>query len=171
MQDLWHTIFFWLFSAITIGFGLAVIIRRDPVGSALSLVMTFLGLSLLFFLLDAYFIATIQILVYAGAVMVLFLFIIMLLDLKAERRRRLNPVVHVGGAILAIAFLAQIYFVTRHFAGGDKPFPPLTAKKFDDVHQVGAAIFSHYNLPFQIVGVILLAATIGVVILSKKELK
>ena len=83
-------IFFWLFSALMLGFACAVVFNRNPVASALSLVVSFGGLAALFFMLDAYFIGTIQILVYAGAVMVLFLFIIMLLDMKVEERRRLN---------------------------------------------------------------------------------
>ena len=76
--------FFWTASALMLIFGAAVIINRNPVASALSLVVSFLGLAALFMSLDAFFIGIIQVLVYAGAVMVLFLFIIMLLDLRAE---------------------------------------------------------------------------------------
>src|SRR5256885_15657494 len=89
---------FWIFALLMLGFGAAVIVNRNPVASALSLVVSFLGLAALYISLDAYFIGTIQILVYAGAVMVLFLFIIMLLDLKAEQRRKINPVTLIGGS-------------------------------------------------------------------------
>ncbi len=75
---------FWIFALLTVIFGAAVVINRNPVASALSLVVSFLGLAALFMSLNAYFIGIIQVLVYAGAVMVLFLFIIMLLDLRAE---------------------------------------------------------------------------------------
>lgn len=75
---------FYLFALITLGFGLNVVIARNPVTSALSLAVSFVGLAALFLSLDAYFIGTLQVLVYAGAVMVLFLFIIMLMDIKAE---------------------------------------------------------------------------------------
>ena len=78
-------------------FGAAVVLNRNPVASALSLVVSFLGLSALFMSLDAFFVGIIQVLVYAGAVMVLFLFIIMLLDNRAEERRRINWLATAGG--------------------------------------------------------------------------
>src|SRR5215211_692456 len=78
---------FWIFAVLTVIFGAAVVLNRNPVASALSLVVSFLGLSALFMSLDAFFVGIIQVLVYAGAVMVLFLFIIMLLDIGAEERR------------------------------------------------------------------------------------
>ena len=81
---------FWIFAVLTVIFGAAVVLNRNPVASALSLVVSFLGLSALFMSLDAFFVGIIQVLVYAGAVMVLFLFIIMLLDIRAEERRRIN---------------------------------------------------------------------------------
>src|ERR1700758_289081 len=97
--------FFWIASALMLVFGAAVIVNRNPVASALSLVVSFLGLAALFVLLDAYFIAVIQVLVYAGAVMVLFLFIIMLLDLRAEERRKWNPLSIAGGIAVTIGFV------------------------------------------------------------------
>src|SRR5580698_6918389 len=97
-----YSIFFWLFSVLMLGFGAMVVLQRNPVASALSLVVSFLGLAALFVLLDAYFIGVIQVLVYAGAVMVLFLFIIMLLDLRAEERRKWNPLGLVGGAAVTL---------------------------------------------------------------------
>src|SRR5258708_345557 len=104
-------ILFWFFTALMLGFACAVVFNRNPVASALSLVVSFGGLAALFFMLDAYFIGTIQILVYAGAVMVLFLFIIMLLDLKAERRRKLNAGAVIGGVAVATAFVFQLLAV------------------------------------------------------------
>jgi len=163
-------ILFWIFSAVMLGFACAVVVNRSPVASALSLVMSFGGLSALFFMLDAYFIATIQILVYAGAVMVLFLFIIMLLDLKAEERRKFNFGVMLGGGVVAAAFVAELLAVIQQVPFGNRPFPPLP-ERLDDVHNVGLLLFSNYNLPFQVVGVLLLVASIGVVVLSKRELK
>src|SRR5213593_3669957 len=95
---------FWVFAVLTLMFGAAVVVNRNPVASALSLVVSFLGLSALFMSLDAFFVGIIQVLVYAGAVMVLFLFIIMLLNLRAEERRRVNLVAFAGGAAVAIIF-------------------------------------------------------------------
>src|SRR5256884_6191355 len=91
----------WIFALMTLIFGAAVVINRSPVASALSLVVSFLGLAALFMSLDAFFVGIIQVLVYAGAVMVLFLFIIMLLNLQAEERRRINWVASVGGIAVA----------------------------------------------------------------------
>jgi NADH-quinone oxidoreductase subunit J len=162
---------FWLFALIMLGFGAAVVINRNPIASALSLVVCFMGLSALFMSLDAFFIGIIQVLVYAGAVMVLFLFIIMLLDLRAETRRKINAIAVGGGAAVALTFFLQIYFVIGQLSAAKEPFPPLAAPKMDDVHNIGFLLFSNYNLPFQIIGVLVLVATIGVIVLSKRELK
>ena len=163
-------VLFWFFAALMLIFGCMVVINRNPVASALSLVVSFVGLACLFVSLDAYFIGIIQILVYAGAVMVLFLFIIMLLDLKAEERRKINLVAVAGGAVVALAFIGQLVAVLNKLPFGKSAFPPIPAH-IDDVRSVGATLFGSYNLPFQVVGVLVLVATIGVVVLSKRELK
>ena len=162
--------FFWIASALMLVFGAAVVINRNPVASALSLVVSFLGLAALFMSLDAFFIGIIQVLVYAGAVMVLFLFIIMLLDLRAEERRRINFVASAGGAAIALIFFGQLYLVIGHLRQAGLPFAELPAAKLDDVHSVGLLLFGSYNLPFQIIGALILVATIGVIVLSKREL-
>jgi NADH-quinone oxidoreductase subunit J len=161
---------FWAFALVMLVFGAGVIINRNPVASALNLVVSFLGLAALFMSLDAYFVGIIQVLVYAGAIMVLFLFIIMLLDLRAEKLRRINWVASVGGAAVALALLTQIFYVVATFKPAQHPFPPLARSTIDDVHGIGALLFSAYNLPFQIIGVLVLVATVGVVLLSKREL-
>jgi len=102
---------FWFFAFLMLVFGAAVVLNRNPIASALSLVICFMGLSALFMSLDAFFIGIIQVLVYAGAVMVLFLFIIMLLDLRAEQLRKINYVAVAGGSAVAIVFFLKIYFV------------------------------------------------------------
>ncbi len=161
---------FWFFSAAMLGFGCLVVINRNPVASALCLVISFMSLAVLFVSLDAFFIGVIQVLVYAGAIMVLFLFIIMLLDLKAEERRVTNTTATFGGLVVAGVFVWEIFSVLRYFPMGGKTFPPIAAG-VDDVHSVGTMLFSRYNLPFQIIGALILVATVGVVVLSKKELK
>src|SRR5215216_6149494 len=131
---------FYLFAALTLIFGVAVVVNRNPVASALSLVVSFLGLAALFVGLDAYFIAVIQVLVYAGAVMVLFLFIIMLLDLKAEERRKINIPSYAGGSLVALAFVAQLYLVLERFPAGHDPFPNIQ-ENVNDVHNIGMRLF------------------------------
>jgi len=162
---------FWTFAFVMLGFGAAVVINRNPIASALSLVVCFMGLSALFMSLDAFFIGIIQVLVYAGAVMVLFLFIIMLLDLRVETRRKMSVVAVVGGSAVALTFFVQVYLVVGQLGAAKQPFPPLGAPKLDDVHNIGLLLFSNYNLPFQIIGVLILVATIGVIVLSKRELR
>ena len=164
-------ILFWLFAFLMLVFGAAVVINRNPIASALSLVICFMGLSALFISLDAFFIGIIQVLVYAGAVMVLFLFIIMLLDLRMEQLRKLNIVALAGGVAVAMALFLQIYFVIGQLGAAKQPFPPLAAVKTDDVRNVGHLLFTNYTLPFQIIGVLVLVATIGVIVLSKRELR
>ena len=162
---------FWIFSILMLVFALAVVFLRNPVSSALSLVMSFIGLAALFVTLDAFFIGVVQVLVYAGAVMVLFLFIIMLLDLRSEKTRRLNLAAWAGGGLVLIGFLtllARVLFVKPGY--GEIPREPI-AGPITDVVGVGVTLFKNYTLPFQVVGVLLLVATVGVVLLSKKELK
>jgi NADH-quinone oxidoreductase subunit J len=162
---------FWFFALLMLAFGAAVVLNRNPVASALSLVVSFLGLAALFMSLDAYFLGIIQVLVYAGAVMVLFLFIIMLLNLRVERMRQINWLAFSGGIAVALALAAQIFYVVGNFRFSRQPFPPLARSTIDDVHNVGSLLFENYNLPFQIIGVLVLVATIGVVVLSKRELR
>ena len=158
-------------------FGAAVIINRNPVASALSLVVSFLALAALFMSLNAYFIGIIQVLVYAGAIMVLFLFIIMLLDLRAEELRKINWVASAGGIAVALALIIQIVAVVGKLKTAKQPFPALPTlvlsgvegSTSDDVHRIGLLLFSNYNLPFQIIGILILVATVGVVMLSRRE--
>lgn len=162
---------FWIFALVTLIFGGGVVINRNPVASALNLVVSFLGLAALFMLLDAFFIGIIQVLVYAGAVMVLFLFIIMLLDLRAEKIRRINWPAATGGIAVAVAFLAQVFHVIGRFKPAQQTFPRLTESNIDDVHNVGRLLFDNYNLPFQIIGVLVLVASIGVIVLSTRQFR
>lgn len=152
-------------------FGSLVVVLRNPVSSAMSLVVSFIALAALFISLDAFFIGVLQILVYAGAVMVLFLFIIMLLDIKAEKQRKLNFPAFAGGALVVGGFVMVLTKVIGGFTDGDAPMPALKVAELDDVHEIGMLLFSNYTLPFQVIGTLILVATIGVVILSKRELK
>ena len=160
---------FWTFALMMLVFGAAVIVNRNPVASALSLVVTFLALAVLFVSLDAYFIGIIQVLVYAGAIMVLFLFIIMLLDLRAEELRKINWTASAGGAAVALALMVQIVSVVGHFRAAKQTFPPVAKSTSDDVHHIGLLLFGNYTLPFQIIGIVILVATVGVVMLSRRE--
>ena len=161
---------FWVFAALMLVFGISVVAQPNPVSSALSLVVSFIALATLFVSLDAFFIGIIEILVYAGAVMVLFLFIIMLLDLRSGTRRKANPIAVGAGVVIALVFVGELSQVLSAFSAGRQTLPALSAP-VADVQSVGHVLFTSYNLPFQIVAVLILVATVGVVILSKKELE
>src|SRR5207248_3438842 len=135
---------FWLFAIVMLVFGALVVINRNPIASALNLVVCFLGLSALFMSLDAFFIGIIQVLVYAGAVMVLSLFIIMLLDLRGEERRKMNWFAFVGGSLVAFSLLVQILAVIGNTKMAHQKFPPLSAARADDVRNVGLLLFGSY---------------------------
>src|SRR5882672_2783949 len=166
MQD----IFFYIFAALTLLFGFLVVANpfsRNPVTSAMFLVLTMGALAGLFVTLHAFFIAAVQILVYAGAVMVLFLFVIMLLDLKEEERRRFNAF-GIGAGIVAVGAIGGILVKTIGFSGiGEGKTPMLEGA----TKNLGTELFTNYLLPFEIVSVLLLVAMVGVILLSKKELK
>ena len=164
-------VLFWIFATLMIAFGALVVLLRNPVSSAMSLVCSFVCLAALFVTLDAFFIGIIQVLVYAGAVMVLFLFIIMLLDLKAEKRRNLKVSAWVGGGVVLSGFVYAIVHVVRMLPGSGMTAPALPADTGSDVARVGFSLFQFYNLPFQIIGILLLVAAVGVVLLSQRELK
>jgi NADH-quinone oxidoreductase subunit J len=164
-------ILFWVLSALMLGSAVAVVLFRNPVNSAMSLVLSFLALSSLFVTLDAFFIGIIQVLVYAGAVMVLFLFIIMLLDLKAEARRNLNIAALAGGLAVLGGFVLLVVQVVKSLPAAKQPFPVLASGTASDVAAVGYALFGNFNLPFQVIGVLLLVSTVGVVILSRRSLR
>lgn len=165
-------VLFWIFSVLMLVFGAAVVLLRNPVSSAMSLVMSFIFLASLFFLIGAFFIGIIQILVYAGAVMVLFLFIIMLLDLKTETRRKVKIAAFAGAGLVLAGFVSILFEVI-----GSQPqlaqVPPELAPTGPggDAAEIGMTLFTKYNMPFQILAVLLLVATIGVVLLSRRELK
>jgi NADH-quinone oxidoreductase subunit J len=95
----------------------------------------------------------------------------MLLDLRAEQRRKINVVAFFGGVLVALALFFQIYSVVHKLRASEEPFPPLPLAEINDVHNIGLLLFDRYNLPFQIIGILVLVATIGVIVLSKRELR
>jgi len=172
-------VLFYVFAALTLLCGVLVIANpfsRSPVTSAMFLVLTIISMAGLFVLLHAFFLAAVQILVYAGAVMVLFLFVIMLLDLKEEERRKIKFFGLIGGlvsvgAILTIFIKSLTDYSSGFFpsqANGKAPLPPTLE---GDTAALGKLLFTQYTLPFEIVSVLLLVAMVGVILLSKKKLE
>src|SRR3954469_5171840 len=145
-------ILFFIFSALALICGIMLLVSRNPVNSAMFLVLTIASLAGLFVLLEAFFLAAIQILVYAGAVMVLFLFVIMLLDLKAEERRKIK-FLGVLGAVVAVGAILVFFFKSLGSASLNAPRAPNFQA---GTVELGKVLFSQYLLPFEIVSVLLL---------------
>src|SRR4051794_16222615 len=170
MQD----ILFYIFAFLTLACGFLVIANpfsRNPVTSAMFLVLTIASLAGLFVLLHAFFLAAVQVLVYAGAVMVLFLFVIMLLDLKAEERRRLrglSPKIVVGLGLVCVLTILAVFI--RSLASTHLNVETSPSLEGGTI-ALGQLLFTQYLLPFEIVSELLLVAMVGVILLSKKELK
>jgi NADH-quinone oxidoreductase subunit J len=164
-------ILFYLFAALTLICGALVIANpfsRSPVTSAMFLVLTIISMAGLFVLLHAFFLAAVQIIVYAGAVIVLFLFVIMLLDLKEEERRKIKLLGLVSG-VVAVGAILSIFF--KALATVKAPPEPGNPPVEGQTHDLGMLLFSHYALPFEVVSVLLLVAMIGVILLSKRNLE
>lgn len=163
--------FFYLFAALTVFCAVMVVANpfsRNPVTSAMFLVLTIICMGGLFVLLHAFFLAAVQIIVYAGAVMVLFLFVIMLLDLKIEERRKIK-VVSAGLGTIAVGAIA--FALVRAVLQYSKSTPASTPAIEGGTSLLGSLLFKNYVLPFEIVSLLLLVAMVGVILLSKKDLK
>ena len=166
---------FWLFSGVAIIAAFLCITRRSPIASALWLVLTLFSLAGLFVLLDAHFIAAIQVLLYAGAIMVLFLFVIMLLNLGVRGGSDLpgwlgHVVVAAVGAVLA----AELWAVTRIVPAGGLQLPARAVGRMAEdqgaIMVIAEPLFRDYLVPFEITSVLLLAAVVGAVVLAKRRL-
>jgi NADH-quinone oxidoreductase subunit J len=159
-----EAVFFYLFAACSIASALGVIFSRSAIYSVLCLVATMCFLAGIFVLLKAYFVATVLVLVYAGAILVLFLFVVMLLDFKTARfdwkGLGWSPVAALaaGGALFA-----ETLWAARSF-----PDPGPSAMQ-GTAQEIGRALFFRYVLPFELTSFLLLAAVVGVVVLAKKE--
>jgi NADH-quinone oxidoreductase subunit J len=166
-----ETLLFWLLAVIALVAAASMIIQRNPVHSALFLIITLLSLAGLFLLLSAHFLAVIQIIVYAGAIMVLFLFVIMLLDIRrvetAPSRVKLQKSL---GILLGVIFLIETLLVLRSGAISDvvaaAPPPP---PDFGTTLALGRALVASYLFPLQLAAVLLFIALIGAIVLSKRR--
>jgi NADH-quinone oxidoreductase subunit J len=162
-------VLFYVFAALTLLCGLLVIVNpfsRNPVTSAMFLVLTIISMSGLFILLHAFFLAAVQIIVYAGAVLVLFVFVIMLLDLKEEQRRKIKLFGFVAG-VIAVGGIVSAFVKSLASVKPSTDDPQLEG----DTVSLGHLLFTNYTLPFEVVSVLLLVAMIGVILLSKKKLE
>ena len=146
---------------------IGLILAREPVHSALSLVLVMVALAVLYLLLGAAFIAAIQILVYAGAIMVLFVFVIMLLNAGVEVRTNLSKLARFAGIPLAVVFLVEMAYSLIHEYGrragaAAGPVPAST-------HDLSVKLFTEFVLPFELTSILILIAILGALVLAKKD--
>src|SRR5712692_258664 len=166
---------FWGFAGLALASALLCITRRSAVASALWLVVTLFALAALFVLLDAQFIAVLQVLVYAGAIMVLFLFVIMLLNLGRPGPTDIRgPAGLLTATVLAGALLLQLRVLSQSTLPSAIQLPPGTISALQQqqgiVGSVANPLFGAYLVPFEIASVLLLAAIVGAVVLAKRKL-
>ena len=160
-----ETLIFLLFALLAVGSSLVVVVHKNPVYSTMSLVVTLFSVAVLFVLLGAPFIGALQILIYTGAILVLFLFVIMLLNVTREESAVSQQKVQAGGALLgALVFggmLAVLFWNAR------RPMDPMT-EELVSMKGLAREMFGQYLLPFEIVGMLLLVAVIGATVAARK---
>jgi len=157
---------FFFFAAVAVIFALVVILHRNTVVSALSLVVSFFSLSVMYVLLDAPFLAALQVIVYAGAIMVLFLFVIMLLNLQHMREPATRPIQQFLGYTASAAFaITLVYYVIKYAVFTVMPSGPFHTES----RAIGVALFESYVFPFEMVSILLLAAIVGALLLSGRS--
>lgn len=165
-------IFFFLVAAAAVASALMMITRRNPVKSVLFLIVNFFSLAVLYLFLKAQFIAIIQIIVYAGAIMVLFLFVIMLLNLGDESAFGEKKSVRLAAGILAgvVVMIEIIAGMGIQWGSLQDRISPQAAE-MGTVELIGRSLYRDYLFPFEVTSVLLLAAMVGVIVLAKKKFR
>ena len=164
-------IFFLILSLIAIATALGMLLSRNAIYSALFLVLNFAAVAVFYLLLGAPFIAMAQITVYAGAIMVLFLFVIMLLGAESLPKSEVLPWQRPLAVFLAVALAveATFLFITRARPVGDILSPAETVNMMDSLREMGMILFNQYLLPFEVTSILLLVAMVGAIVLVRKE--
>lgn len=164
-----NTVFFLVFGTVAVCCGIGVVVQKHPISSAISLIGVMTSLAVVYLQLGAEFLAAAQVIVYAGAIMVLFTFVIMLLNAGTEEAGGYSKVAKYLGAPLLVTLMGLLaYLVRRSFTD---PVPV----RFGDfrggsAHDVGVALFTRYLLPFEITSVLILIAILGAIVLARKEI-
>jgi len=162
-----HYILFFLFAAIALGGALNLLFQRHPINSALSLILVMMSLAVLYLLLGAEFVAAVQILVYAGAIMVLFVFVIMLLNAGEEERSRTSRVAYLAGVPGALAVLGLLLYSV--FAHNSNFGSVQLGTYLVSTGALGGLLFRDFLLPFEITSVLILIAIMGAVVLGRRD--
>jgi NADH-quinone oxidoreductase subunit J len=167
------TILFFIFATVLIGAALGVILSRNPVYSALLLVLCFFNSAVIWVLLDAEFLGIVLVLVYVGAVMVLFLFVVMMLDVNVEQLRKefagYWPLTVAVAGFVVFAMINVI--VVKHLGGADLQTAPALAANYSNTRTLGVELFTRYAYPAQVAAVILLVASVAAIVLTLRQRK
>jgi NADH-quinone oxidoreductase subunit J len=167
-------LYFWILATTTVVASVLVVGQRNPMYSVVLLIVSFCALSGLYVLLGAPFVAAIQIIIYAGAIMVLFLFVVMLLNVPTEDPPTGYHARLFGGAgprrigaVLSLLFVVQLAWALRQLQGA--PLPSRQAQPSSDVETIGVKLFTDYAFAFEATSVLILVAMVGAIVLAKKE--
>jgi NADH-quinone oxidoreductase subunit J len=166
-------VLFYVLAAWVAGFALFTITRRNPVTAVMSLVATFFGLAAIYASLDAHFLAVLQVLVYAGAIMVLFIFVVMILNREEVAPLALRPMRLLGVAAAAylLAVFANVVAVGRIGDTTTVAAPPVVAPTYGTVAAIGTLLFKDFLYPFEAISLLLLVAIVGGVVVSRSHQK
>ena len=166
-----ETLFFAIITLVAIVTAILVISCKNPINSALSLVMTFFCLATYYVMLDAPFMAAVQVMVYAGAIMVLIVFTIMLLNIRVDATKKHTHKVVLGSIIGFFTLINTVYLLLKsHVAPPTGPYSGEMIKQVGHTELIGKEMFTNFLLPFEITSILLLVAIVGAVILAKKKL-
>ncbi|HML15791.1 MAG TPA: NADH-quinone oxidoreductase subunit J [Bryobacteraceae bacterium] len=167
MEDV---ILFLFFAAFTVGCAVNLVLQKHPISSALSLVGVMGALGLIYLQLGGEFIAMAQLIVYAGAIMVLFIFVIMLLNAGVEKGKTRNLWVKYAGLPLLVALIGLIAYIVQNVLPRG-PGVNFGAFQHGNAYEIGIKLFETYLLPFEVTSVLILVAIVGAIVLAQKEIK
>ncbi len=164
---------FYVFAAVAVAASALVIGQRSPIYSVMLLIVSFAALAGLYILLDAPFVAVIQIIIYAGAILVLFLFVVMLLNAPKEAsgpRPRLAPGPRRAGVVLAAVFAGELVWAVWRTAMAHEPVTAgVPARAVESVHRIGQVLYTDYAFPFEVTSLLIIVAMVGAVVLAKRH--
>jgi NADH-quinone oxidoreductase subunit J len=166
-----ETLFFLIITLVAIVSAILVITCKNPINSALALVMTFFCLATYYVMLDAPFMAAVQVMVYAGAIMVLIVFTIMLLNIRVDATKKHSHKIVVGSIIGFFTLINTAFIVIKgQVAAPNGPLTGEMIRQQGHTELIGREMFTNFLLPFEITSILLLVAIVGAVILAKKKL-
>jgi len=170
--DMWlDTLFFYFFALLVLGGAVLTVTRRNAIHSAISLIVSLIGVAGLFLLQHAEFLFAVQIVLYVGGIMVLFLFVIMLVNLdESARRRQFNKQWWLAVACVLVVAAEAMFFITRGASAFHLAAPVAAAQgTLGNTERIADSLFSEYLLPFEVASILLLVAVIGSVLMARKR--